>query len=221
MGATTQRDDGLGPTQADALSAEKIEAIGIEYSYLLTSQLDSQRAFYESQTNELKQQLSDLKSLVGRLTLDFEEERQRAKEAEAKRRAQEEDSSNQVAKEKAKAEERAEKAVKLAKRLGEELQVEKAMSESLMKNLVVMREREENFTKDKEAYAKKVSELEDQVRDVMFFLEAKTKIENGEGVEAEAAGGSLEISMPPPPPPESSSARTNANGKKKARRKGG
>jgi BRCA1-associated protein len=221
MGATTQRDDGLGPTQADALSAEKIEAIGIEYSYLLTSQLDSQRAFYESQTNELKQQLSDLKSLVGRLTLDFEEERQRAKEAEAKRRAQEEDSSNQVAKEKAKAEERAEKAVKLAKRLGEELQVEKAMSESLMKNLVVMREREENFTKDKEAYAKKVRELEDQVRDVMFFLEAKTKIENGEGVEAEAAGGSLEISMPPPPPPESSSARTNANGKKKARRKGG
>ncbi|KAJ2919497.1 hypothetical protein MD484_g888, partial [Candolleomyces efflorescens] len=218
MGATTQRDDGLGPTQADALSAEKIEAIGIEYSYLLTSQLDSQRAFYESQTNDLKEQLSDLKSLVGRLTLDFEEERQRAKAAEAKRRAQEEDSSNQIAKEKAKAEERAEKASKLAKRLNEELQAEKAMSESLMKNLVVMREREENYTKDKEAYANRVRELEDHVRDVMFFLEAKTKIENGEGVEAEAAGGSLEISMPPP---ESSSAKTSANGKKKARRKGG
>ncbi|RXW23886.1 hypothetical protein EST38_g1945 [Candolleomyces aberdarensis] len=213
MGTTAQRDGGLGPTQADALSAEKIEAIGIEYSYLLTSQLDSQRAFYEAQTNELKEQLSDLKSLVGRLTLDFEEERQRAKEAEAKRRAQEETTLNQVVKEKT-------KAVELARKLEKELKEEKAMSESFMKNLVTMKEREENFNKDKEAYAKKVSELQDQVRDVMFFLEAKTKIENGEGVEAEAAGGSLEISMPPPPL-ESSSARTNANGKKKAKRKGG
>lgn len=40
----SSRDGGGGPSAADALSAEKIEAIGIEYSYLLTSQLDSQRA---------------------------------------------------------------------------------------------------------------------------------------------------------------------------------
>lgn len=213
---TAPRDGGLGPTQADALSAEKIEAIGIEYSYLLTSQLDSQRAFYEAQTNELKEQLSDLKSLVGRLTLDFEEERQRAKEAEAKRRTQEEEKLVQVVKEKTKAEQRAEKAFDLARSLEKELKEEKAVSEGLMKNLVAMKGKVENFEKDKEEYAKKVRELEDQVRDVMFFLEAKTKIENGEGVEAEAAGGSLEIAMPPP-----LEARAHANGKKKARRKGG
>ncbi|KAF6761578.1 hypothetical protein DFP72DRAFT_803728 [Ephemerocybe angulata] len=212
---TTPRDHGsVGPTQADALSAEKIEAIGIEYSYLLTSQLDSQRSFYEEQTTELKEQLADLKSLVGRLTLDVEEDRTQAKEAEARLKREAEERIAQAVKDKIKAEHRAEKAIELARRLEKELREEKAVSEGLMKNLVAMKERVENFDKDKEAYAEKVRDLEDQVRDVMFFLETKTKIENGEGVEAEAAGGSLEISVPAEPV-------TRMNGKKKGRRKGG
>jgi BRCA1-associated protein len=213
MGAPL-RDHGLGPTQADALSAEKIEAIGIEYSYLLTSQLDSQRVYYEGQTSEMKEQLAELNGLVGRLTLDFEEERKRAKEAEAQRREETAETISRAVKDKLKAEQRAEKAIELARRLEKELKEEKAVSEGLMKNLVAMKERVESFDKEKEAYAAKVRELEDQVRDVMFFLEAKTKIENGEGVEAEAAGGSLEISVPVEPAAKS-------NGKKKPRRKGG
>ena len=40
------------------------------------------------------------------------------------------------------------------------------------------------------ACAQRVQELEDQVRDVMFFLEARTKIEEGEGEMVEVAGAS-------------------------------
>jgi BRCA1-associated protein len=54
---TSPREGGLGPGPADALSAEKIEAIGIEYSYLLTSQLDPQHSYYEEQNAELKGEL--------------------------------------------------------------------------------------------------------------------------------------------------------------------
>jgi BRCA1-associated protein len=43
----------------------------------------------------------------------------------------------------------------------------------------------------------------------MFFLEAKTKIEHGDGAEAEAAGGSIEMPASPP-----------ATGKKKKNKKG-
>lgn len=211
MGATP-RDNSLGPTQADALSAEKIEAIGIEYSYLLTSQLDSQRAFYEDQMAEMRAQLGDLKSLVGRLTLDFEEDRKRVKAEEALRRAEQQTELEQALKDKARAEARAEKALELARKYEKELKEEKAVSEGLMKNLVTMKERVENFDKDKEAYAVKIRELEDQVRDVMFFMEAKSKIESGEGVEAEAAGGSLEIALPPEPVAKTNSKR---KGKKK------
>lgn len=74
---------------------------------------------------------------------------------------------------------------------------EKAVSEGLMKNLAVMKAKVQSADNEKEEYTQKITDLEDQVRDVMFFLEAKNKIEDGGGVEAEAAGGSIEV--PPVP----------------------
>ncbi|KAJ7224449.1 hypothetical protein GGX14DRAFT_425711, partial [Mycena pura] len=195
--AASPRDGGLGPGPADALSAEKIEAIGIEYSYLLTSQLDSQRAYYEEQANELKQQVSELRAILERLSTEFDKEKIATKEHLAQRKLDEEARSESQAKDKAKADNRAEKTTQLARRLEKELDAERAVSEGLMKNLGKTKERLEQAEKDKNESLAKIKELEDQLRDVMFFLEAKTKIEQGDGVEAEAAGGSIELVGPP------------------------
>ncbi|KAF8817504.1 BRCA1-associated protein [Phlegmacium glaucopus] len=196
MGATP-REGGLGPSQADALSAEKIEAIGIEYSYLLTSQLDSQRSFYEEQTTELRSQINELTALVQ----NFSKEQTRHREEESKRHKENEERMSQVLKEKSKVDHRADKVTELAKKLEKELREERAVSEGLMKNLAIMRQRAEFFDKEREDFSSRVRELEDQVRDVMFFLEAKTKIEHGDGIESEAAGGSISVPEPPPPKP--------------------
>ncbi|KAF8889375.1 BRCA1-associated protein [Infundibulicybe gibba] len=209
MGATPRDDGSLGPSQADALSAEKIEAIGIEYSYLLTSQLDSQRLYYEEQTTELKAQVTELKGLVERLGREFESERARARETENRRAQEEEARVALVEKEKLKAEARVEKLANLARSLEKDLREERAVSEGLMKNLGKARERTESLENENAGLAKEVEGLKDQVRDVMFFLEARTRIEHGEGVEAEAVGGSVEV----PPTPQSSGT------KKKSRKK--
>jgi BRCA1-associated protein len=88
----------------------------------------------------------------------------------------------------------------LARKLDKELREERAVSEGLMKNLGTLREKAEIAEKEKETIGTQVKEMEDQLRDVMFFLEARTKIENGEGGAAtEAQGGSLEVVAPPPP----------------------
>ena len=199
----TPREGNLGPSQADALSAEKIEAIGIEYSYLLTSQLDSQRSFYEKQyeeqTNELRSQINELSMLVQNFSNEFEQERTRHREEESKKQKEHEENMSQILKEKAKAEHKAERATELAKKLEKELREERAVSEGLMKNLTITKQKAEFFDKEREDFSSRVRELEDQVRDVMFFLEAKTKIEQGEGIEAEAAGGSVSVPEPPPP----------------------
>ena len=197
MGAT-QREGGLGPTQADALSAEKIEAIGIEYSYLLTSQLDSQRSFYEGQTTDLKSQINDLSVVVQNFSNKFEQEQTRHRDGELKRQKEHEEKMSQILKEKSKADHRADKAAELARKLEKELKEERAVSEGLMKNLGIMRQRAEFFDKEREDLSNRVRELEDQVRDVMFFLEARTKIEQGDGIESEAAGGSVSVPEPPP-----------------------
>ncbi|PPQ62858.1 hypothetical protein CVT24_006256 [Panaeolus cyanescens] len=195
MGAPP-REGGLGPSPADALSAEKIEAIGIEYSYLLTSQLDSQRSFYEEQTAELKNQVDQLKSLVEQLSEEFRHEQQRHKDAEENLRRQQEAEVQQILKEKSKAEGRAEKVAELARRLEKELREERAVSEGMMKNIAKLKEQVVLADQEKADFTQKVQELEDQVRDVMFFLDAKNKIEQGDGIESEAAGGSIAIPAP-------------------------
>ncbi|KAF5352887.1 hypothetical protein D9757_012094 [Collybiopsis confluens] len=206
MGATPpqNRESGLGPSTADALSAEKIEAIGIEYSYLLTSQLDSQRAYYEDQTAELQIQVGELRGLVERLTKQLE-----SKEAEQGQRQSGEERISELVRERDKAESKIEKMTGLARKLEKDLREERAVSEGLMSNLSKMKEKAEAVDKDREEFRVKIRELEEQLRDVMFYLEAKTQIESGGGVVSEAAGGSIEIS--PTPSQVSSKKSKNKN----------
>ena len=203
----TPREGGLGPSQADALSAEKVEAIGIEYSYLLTSQLDSQRSFYEEQTTVLTSKIDELTTLVQDLNNKFDQEQTRHREEELKKQKEHEQEMSKILKEKSKADERADKITALARKFEKELREEQAVSDGLMKNLAVMRQKAESFDKEREDFSSRVRELEDQVRDVIFSLEAKTKIEQGGGIESEAAGGS--VSVPDPP---------KSNKKKKSRK---
>ncbi|KAG6890969.1 hypothetical protein C0992_011728 [Termitomyces sp. T32_za158] len=183
------RDGSLGPTQADALSAEKIEAIGIEYSYLLTSQLESQRSYYEDEAKELKNQVTSYKEQVERLNQRLEEDAKRKNDEEQGRLAN-------VLKEKNRADARAEKATELARRLDKELKEERAVSEGLMTKMNSMKEKVQRADADKGEGLAKIRELEEQMRDLMFFLETRMKIESGEGPEAELAGGSVEVSSP-------------------------
>ncbi|KAI0077709.1 zf-UBP-domain-containing protein [Panus rudis PR-1116 ss-1] len=206
MGGGGRDGPGGGPSAADALSAEKIEAIGIEYSYLLTSQLDSQRTFYENQTNELRSQIAELRSMVEGLTKEVDNSRTRAKEEEERRKKEEEERIAEIERARARAEKRAEKANELARALDKELKGERAVSEQLMKNLVAMKERVEKVEGEKEEWKSKVTELEEQLRDVMFFVEARDKLQDGE-----AAGGSIEVAPAP---------SSHTNGKKKKGKKG-
>ncbi|KAI0923981.1 hypothetical protein AcV5_009365 [Taiwanofungus camphoratus] len=197
VGINSMRGEGgVGPSTADALSAEKIEAIGIEYSYLLTSQLDSQRTFYEDQTTELRGQIDSLRGLVEQLTLEVEKGKAIVREDEELHMRQERSRIAELEREMFKVENRAEKATKLARNLAKELQEERAVSTGLLRNLRKAKEDAERAQREKADSLVRVKELEDQVRDVMFFLEAKNSIENGNGVVAEAAGGSLELRMP-------------------------
>ncbi|KAF8631892.1 hypothetical protein AX15_002153 [Amanita polypyramis BW_CC] len=187
------REGSLGPSQTDALTAEKIEAIGIEYSYLLTSQLDSQRSYYEDQMTDLKNQMDELKKMLEQLTRDIEKGRAERKEADERREKEDGARIAEVAREKVKAEQRAEKVTQLARRLEKELKDERAVSGGLMRNLTKMREQAESAKKDKDEHQQKVRELEDQLRDVMFFLETRDKIEGGDEAAREGAGGSIEM----------------------------
>jgi len=181
---------GMGPGPSDTLTAEKIEAIGIEYSYLLTSQLDSQRSFYEDRVSELEATVGKLKELVTRFSTEAEEAKKREAEEAKRRRVEEEAKIAELEKDKDKAEKKAERLVALSRRLDKELKEERAFGEGLMQNLQNLKERVEASEQQKREFQVRIEELQDQVKDVMFYLEAQSKIAN-EG--SELAGGSIEV----------------------------
>ena len=181
---------GMGPGPSDALTAEKIEAIGIEYSYLLTSQLDSQRSFYEDRVNELETTVNDLKGLVTRLSAEADEAKKREADEVERKRVEEAARIVELERDKDRAEKKAEKLVALSRRLEKDLKEERAFGEGLMENLQNLKERVEASEQQKREFQVRVEELQDQVKDVMFYLEAQSKIAN-EG--SELAGGSIEV----------------------------
>ncbi|KAH9034662.1 BRCA1-associated protein 2-domain-containing protein [Lactarius hengduanensis] len=204
-----------GPSTSDSLTAEKIEAIGIEYSYLLTSQLDSQRAFYEEQTTALQAEVVDLKVAVTQLRQEAESSRAAAAAEESRRRGEEEERLSEILRDKQRFEKKSERFAEVARTLEKELREERAVSGGLLQNLEAVQKRAEEGEAERVALAQRVQELEDQVRDVMFFLEARTKIEAGEGSMADVAGG--DISVPTPQPSPGPSAKTPGKKKKKKR----
>ncbi|KZV96389.1 zf-UBP-domain-containing protein [Exidia glandulosa HHB12029] len=181
-----------GPGPADAHAADKIEAIGLEYSYLLTSQLDSQRAYYEEQANELRHELRDAHLRAEAMAREYEERRR----ADEERRKEEEEHLREYERDKARAEKKAERLADLARKLEHDLKEERAVSEGLMRNVAAMKAKTEAADAERADLNNRVNDLQDQLRDVMFFLEARTKIEDEGDAAAEAAGGSVVV--PPP-----------------------
>ena len=187
----------LGPGPADTLNAEKMEAIGIEYSYLLTSQLDSQREHYEEQKAHLEKLLFTARDKLEALEKEMQERAEAYRTEEERRRREEEGRIAEIAKERTKAERRADKLAEMAKAFERELKEEGAVSEGLLKNLNKVKERADRAEQERAQMHLRMNDMEEQLRDLMIFLDAKEKIQKEGGIE-EAVGGTVEL--PPSPP---------------------
>ncbi|KAL9551045.1 hypothetical protein MBANPS3_004447 [Mucor bainieri] len=166
---------------------EKLEAISLEYNYLLTSQLDSQQIYYERQMEQVAAQLSDMRSKTRALLAEADQIQAENKRLEAENLEKE----KQIA-EFTKGKEKADKKLESWKEKCDTTKAvwmeEKEMTNSLLENngllLKCMEDRE-----------KAIKELSDQVRDLMFFLEAREKVQG----HPELEGGSVETRTPQPP----------------------
>ncbi|OXM77947.1 BRCA1-associated protein [Cryptococcus neoformans Bt63] len=170
--AQAQAQGHAGPSSNDIDKISTIESITLEYSYLLSSQLESMRQHYEKSQSTLEMRLEELE--------------RRGKETEQKLKGLE-----KAEREREKAERKMEKALELSKDLQSALGAERAMSQGLSERVKVLeRERDEAVKgkKDKEA---ECQTLEETVRDLMFSLEAGMKIKEMGGDSGE--GGDLMV----------------------------
>ncbi|XP_026312343.1 BRCA1-associated protein [Piliocolobus tephrosceles] len=138
--------------EGDTCQEEKIDALQLEYSYLLTSQLESQRIYWENKIVRIEKDTAEEVSLFGLVTAEMPHGRALW--------------CTQLN-------------TKVAK-LTNELKEEQEMNKCLRANQVLL----QNKLKEEERVLKEtcdqkdlqITEIQEQLRDVMFYLETQQKI---------------------------------------------
>lgn len=211
-----------GPHGAAGDEIAKIEAMSIEFSDLLTTQLDSQRSYFAGKVTQLKGDLALAEARRERATstvkrfeaeLEVLKKQQEAalgsKEAEeyalrARLKSLEGGIVPELERERARLEKKAEKATELARTFSKDLQAERSLSKGLLENMSKLKEENERRKGETDQLKKDVQDLQEQVQDLMFTLTAQGKVAEAGGV-----GGDVQIVRRADPP---ASSRRNAGG---------
>ncbi|KAK2748822.1 hypothetical protein FQN55_003964 [Onygenales sp. PD_40] len=170
------------PDWADAVPREKLENMSVEYTHLLTSQLESQRAYFE----EVVERAADKASVASAAATAAQEAAERATASLAKLQAQHDTLVNELVpsleRDKARLERRAEKFETMARNMEKEWREEKAMNGSLMEKVAFL---------DGEVGRLKVEneDLKEQNRDLSFFISGAEKLKELAAEEGEGEGG--------------------------------
>ncbi|CAG8553435.1 17545_t:CDS:2 [Funneliformis caledonium] len=181
----------------DQVNQDKLDAIGLEYSYLLSTQLSSQRTFYEEKLDSVTLQLSQLTNQYQKLENEVSALKQDKDKVQSEKETLEKDKIPSLIREKKSVERKVEKFIEKSEKLERELKDEKEITKSLLTKQQYLQTQLE----DKDA---KIKDFEEQIRDLMFFFQAQEKIKDNPDI----VGGDVIV-------PENSSG----SGKKKKGKK--
>ncbi|CBF85985.1 putative RING and UBP finger domain protein [Aspergillus nidulans FGSC A4] len=187
------------PDWTDAVPREKLENMSVEYTHLLTSQLESQRAYFEG----ILERAVDKASQASTAATSAQEAADTATATLHSLEAQHLKLTSEVIpsleRDKARAEKRAEKFETMARKMEREWREEKTMNESLMARI-------EHLTSEVEALKASNLDLAEQNRDLTFFISGSEKLKNQGD---EVVQGT--VSVPDPP----SSSKKKGKGRKR------
>lgn len=181
----------------DVVPRAKLDSIGLEYTHLISSQLESQRAYFEEMVSKAADKAAKAMADAEHAALEAESATRRLSELEIKLRSLSTDTVPQLERDLDRERNKASKAQDLARNLGKSLQEEKGVGEGLMKRV-------EHVNREKENLAKRITELETQNaelqemnRDLTMFISGGEKLKQmqaeGQIDEEELEGGSVGV----------------------------
>ncbi|KAL3899519.1 MAG: hypothetical protein SGCHY_001996 [Lobulomycetales sp.] len=193
-----------GSDGSDRANQKKLEHISLEYTYLLTSQLESQRLFYESQLGKFQDALTTQLDELSLKVAQLESERDNAETEYASLYSR----MPVLEKERESLQRRIDRQNERINQLSKDLAEEKALNKGLMAH----RQREDELELEVRKGKEQVAELNEQVRDLMAFLDMQRQVQ--ENPELQQSSVSVV--------PDNSSNNNNNNSKKSSpsRRRG-
>ncbi|KAM0716305.1 hypothetical protein Q7P37_007750 [Cladosporium fusiforme] len=166
----------------DSVPREKMESMAAEYTYLLTSQLEGQRRYFEEQVERAVDKASQASARADEAATQAQKSATDASLAQ-----QDRESAAATLSRAEKALERSEKArekfEKLAREMSSQLREEKTMNEGLLKRIRAADEKAESAKKEAEKAKEETAEAQDMVNDLTMYISSQEKIK-----ELQAAG---------------------------------
>ncbi|KAK5665774.1 hypothetical protein BDV3_006810 [Batrachochytrium dendrobatidis] len=198
-------------TVQDAAIAEKVDALGLEYSHMLQSQLDTQRKWFERQLTKIENaSVEHISFLDQNLDTLREAYRQTCAERDSLLSVV-----NQHVREKKQTDRKMEQLCDRLGALERDTREEQALNSGLQDNLVKLRA---DLEASLHAGCKKdalISELQEQVRDVMFYVETLQKVDSGPLADELKHATVVGVADAPIPSGSNSSIHRRQKGKRK------
>lgn len=174
-----------GGAEGGKEAGDKLAQVWLEYEYVLKTSLDTQRAHFEEQLDK-ERRAADAK--LEALLADRGEAQVAAARAERERKSQEK-AAGKLQEKLAKAQKEAD----VMRQLNEALLTNQREWEKKLKDLEARHAAAETEARGK------VAELEEQVRDLMFFIDAQKKLASEGASEEELATAQVSVSPATPP----------------------
>ncbi|KAM0786636.1 hypothetical protein ACM66B_002088 [Microbotryomycetes sp. NB124-2] len=218
-----------GPDERAEESQDKLEAIGLEYANLMTTQLESQRGYYEEEVavakdeiRVLKQRLQDVLAERDKLRLARTEADKRVQKAlnkledDKKQLQAKVDALTKSANEdEARRKKERQEWTKARKDLDKELEQERSVTASLTRNLGSLRTDMSKQEQEMTNVRQEVETMKETMQDLMMALEMRTKIE--QDPDSELAGGTISVAPSPSAQSTPTSTPSSANRRRKKR----
>jgi BRCA1-associated protein len=173
----------------DVVPRAKLENIGMEYTHLLTSQLESQRLYFEEMLSKAVDKASKASTVAEKAAAQASDAQRALREVKLDQEKMRTEMIPSLEKDLERERTRAAKSTDLARNLGKSLQEEKKVSEGLMKRIEHINTELGILNKQLEALKLENADLKDQNHDLTMFisgqeklkeLEAEGKVEEGE-----------------------------------------
>ena len=190
----------------DYVPREKLENIGMEYTHLLTSQLESQRLYFAEALERAADKASKAAQAAEKAESAAAKTQEQFSAMQISHKTLAEETIPSLERDADRAGKRATKFEAMARKLEKEWREEKAVSSSLMERITWLEGQVQTLTTEK-------SDLEEQNRDLSFFISGGDKLKQLNGLdEDEVREGTTTVADPP------AAGKGKGKGKKKAKK---
>lgn len=159
------------PDWTDAVPREKLENMSVEYTHLLTSQLESQRAYFEEIVERAVDKASKASAAASAALEAAEKADRKLQDLRSRYDELAKDNVPGLEKEKNRAERRADKFETMARKMEKEWHEERAMNENLVKRVELLSEEVKTLKASN-------ADLAEQNRDLTFFISGSEKLKD-------------------------------------------